>query len=345
MVDLGQITIEHAIVHEIPRHLAGKSEGGPILSEVQTDLSKDLRNFFRERISSSLGIAAYEVEFDPKTTSPMPELIRKDIASKGQLVADSHEMAKHLYLSQGGPSPEGLLTILRGKVGTQRALAILKLEKEEGARVRYETKQGKLSLSVDHVRDLMLTQKTKVFKVGLFVRREAAEEEMVGLVCDQQKSYGGTVALFFLERFLGCRLKEKAELTTKRFFETVQDFINEGVDNPETKAKYHVALAAELGGTKTTVSLQGFANANLDVVDRQPLVNRLTNAGFSTPSFKKDTKLIATHLRRIQFSFQSGVSVLTRPELIGEQVKVNELQDGRTKMEIKDHLKESKGRS
>lgn len=162
----------------------------------------------------------------------------------------SQEMARHLYLCQKGNSPEGLLTVCEVDVAGHRGLAVLKLEREQGARVELANTSGGRTFSVQHLRDLMLTERTKVFKVGLFVQTGADLASIDGAVCDTQKSYDGTVAHFFLEQFLGCRLREKPELTTKRFFEATERFINEQVTEPEKKAQYQVALLAELNGTR-----------------------------------------------------------------------------------------------
>ncbi len=343
LFDLGQIRVEKLIVHEIPRHFVhAATPTSPVLSEVESALDQTVKNFFREKMAASLGSAAYEVEFDPQTTSPLPAWITALLAPRPpSFVATSQEMANHLHQSQTGISPEGLLTVIRATVEGRRAIAILKLEKEEGTRVRRPNVQGHRTLSVDHARDLMLTGKTRVFKVGLFAPERSGEVE--GLVCDKQKGYGATVAYFFLERFLGCQLKELPEVTTKRFFEATERFINDDVLEPETKARYQVALAAELGGTRTTVSPQAFANTNLEPDDRTAFMNKVAEAGVTQPSFAKDNSLVRSHLQRIQWSFRSGVAVLASPDNVGREIQLKDLDDGRTRLEVTDQLKDLHG--
>lgn len=41
-----------------------------------------MRNFFREKIAGSLGSAAYDVEFDTSTTSPLPRLVLDNLTAK-----------------------------------------------------------------------------------------------------------------------------------------------------------------------------------------------------------------------------------------------------------------------
>ncbi|MDQ6617572.1 MAG: nucleoid-associated protein [Actinomycetota bacterium] len=345
LFDLGQVRIEKLIVHEIPRHFVhSATPTTPGLSEVESPLDQTVKNFFREKLAGSLGTAAYEVQLDPATTSPLPGWIVALLSTHpADLVATSQDMANHLHQSQPAISPEGLLTVIQARVENRRAVAILKLEKEEGTRVRRQQLQGGSTLSVDHVRDLMLTGKTKVFKVGLFAHVGGASGPIEGMVCDRQKGYGGTVANFFLERFLGCRLKELPELTTRRFFDAAERFINEDVEEPETKARYQVALAAELGGTRATVSPQAFANTNLETDDRAAFMGKVSEAGIAQPSFAKDTGLVANQLKRIQWSFASGVAVLASPDNLGREVQVEDLDDGRTRLEVTDKLKDQHG--
>jgi hypothetical protein len=182
----------------------------------------------------------------------------------------------------------------------------------------------------------MLTGKTRVFKVGLFSQVGGTSGPVEGLVCDKQKGYDTTVASFFLERFLGCQLKELPELTTKRFLEATERFIHDDVQEPEKKARYQVALAAELGSTRTTVSPQTFANNNLEADDRASFIDKVAEAGVSQPSFSKDNTLVASHLRRIQWSFSSGVAVLASPDNVGREIQLEDLDDGRTRLEVTD---------
>ncbi|MGH9045182.1 MAG: GTP pyrophosphokinase [Acidimicrobiales bacterium] len=125
-----------------------------------------------------------------------------------------------------------------------------------------------------------------------------------GVVCDTQKSYDGTVAHFFLEQFLGCLLREKPELTTKRFFEATERFINEEVAEPEKKAQYQVALLAELNRTRDKVSVRAFANNNFAIEDRQAFMDEMDQAQLPKTRFDKDTHLVQAHLRRIQMALR-----------------------------------------
>lgn len=343
MFDLGQLRVEGLIVHDIPRHsVHDETAGGPELSDLESDTNQVIRNFFRERMATALGRRAFAVELNPQPPSPIPELIRSFLTdSKNNLVTTSQRMATHLYDSQSGVNPGGLLTVARGKVEGRKAIAVMKLERDEGTRVSRAGEQGHRTFSVSHVRDLMLTGRTRVFKVGLF--STLAPGDIRGLVCDEQVPRAGTVAYFFLQTFLGCQFLETPELVTERAWELGQQFFNEAIDDPETKGRYQVALTAELASNRTSVSLEEFATNHLDPGDRLPFLEKYRLADIPTRSFAKDTRLIQPQLRRVQWTFQSDISVLADPEVVGNQLAVSQLDDGRTRLEVTDLLKNITG--
>ena len=119
MFDLGLIHINRLIVHEVPRRfLRAESQGsGPLLSDVVSPLEDDVRNFFQERLVSTLS-AAYDVEFDPTAQSTVPQVVRGLLAKRPmEFVAASQDLARLLHASQGGVNPAGLLTLMDLTIG------------------------------------------------------------------------------------------------------------------------------------------------------------------------------------------------------------------------------------
>ncbi len=344
MFDLGLIHINRLIVHEIPRHFMRADSPGsePVLSEVESPLQDDVRNFFQERLVSTLS-GAYDVEFDAASQSPVPRVVEGLLAQEPiEFVAASHDLARLLHASQGGVNPAGLLTLMDLTIGARPGLAIVKLEKEEGARIQRARVDGRTTFNVSHLRDLMLTKKTKVFKVGLFAPRPD-RVGIEGLVSDTQKGAGTAVAFFFLSQFLGCRLKEVPEVTTKRFFDATERFINDDVEDPQEKALYQVALVAEIQNARPSISPEGFANSNIATDYRPRFLERVEEQGITARSFVKDPALVEPILRKIQWTFAGGISVMAPPDQIGEQLQVEARSDGRTRMEIVDQLRDVKG--
>ncbi len=343
-IDLARMHIEKLIVHDVPKRIAGTDGELACLSEVESPLTQDLDNFFCERVGTSLASAAFEVEVDPHSHSPMPGLILDHMCEqKAGFVGMSQEMAKHLYRSSTGVNPAGLLIVIQASVVDVRALAILKLEKEVGVRAQQYTIEGKATFNIQHIHDLMLTERTKVFKVGLFVQEGEGLETIRGKVSDKQRGLRPRteVAEYFLKDFLGCRLRQAPEVVTSHFFQTSQAFFEEQVEDAATKARYQIGLIATLGDQEAVVRPREFATRHLDTRDRRRYLDALEAAQVPTTEFYKENNLISNQLKKIQWAFESGVILLAPPETIenGRNLSISSLGDDRTRVVIEDRLK------
>ena len=49
-IDFGKLIICNVILHEVPRHRRREEGGSPILSEIESPLSEELKVFFREKL-------------------------------------------------------------------------------------------------------------------------------------------------------------------------------------------------------------------------------------------------------------------------------------------------------
>jgi nucleoid-associated protein YejK len=346
-VDLGRLQVKRVIVHEIPDRPVRGPAKPPILSEIESPLNTELRNYFRERIATSLSEMAYEVIFDGASTSPVPGLVFAFLNGTGSdFVQMSQDIARHLYTSHTGVNPPGLLIVIELSYGQRDALAILKLEKEQGVRVRQTTHNHKPTFNIEHLRDLMLTERTRVFKIGLFILRGKTLDTVEGLVSDKQRGYQPRVEVadFFLAKFLGCVLREDPNVATKRFFQAVEEFINEKVDDPFQKAQYQMALLAELNSQRGLVRPKQFAETHLRVGDRRAFVDFLSSKGISTSPIEKNVDLIQRQLQRMQIDFKSGLAVFGPPESFDTHAKMRNLDGGQMRIEIEDGVKGVRGR-
>ncbi len=347
MFDLGRLRVDRVIVHEVPQRLLYETPPDLVLSDVESPIDRGLRNYFKEKISTSLSSAAYRVAFDPNSTSPVPSLVYDYLgAAVVDFVDISQKMAQHLLECQSGVSPGGLLTVIATNLEGKRALAILKLEKEAAVRLQQTSVGGKRTFSMEHLRQLMLGDRTKVFKIGLFRQTGAGLDTIEGEVSDKQRGYQPTseVAEFFLRRFLGCILIDAPDITTKRFFEVAQEFINERIQEPDRKARYQIALLSEMESQRSFLDIHRFAKDHLPTAERQEFINFLSEHDVPSVRFEKDTQLVKAHLHRIQLDFESGIAVLAVPEAFEEHIMLSDVGNGKTKVEIEDRLKLIEGR-
>lgn len=126
----------------------------------------------------------------------------------------------------------------------------LKLEREQGLRFHIDTDEhGRNTVDLELLRELTLTDKTKVFNTSLLMLDNTGQAmSLYGRVSDDQRGRddGVGVATFFLGTFLGCRLKTSPEKATLDFVRAAEGFFNEHVANAEKRGRYQVALLAKM---------------------------------------------------------------------------------------------------
>lgn len=344
-MDLGTLFIDKLIVHDVPKRLKSEETGGPILSEIESPATSDIQNYFKEKTVGTLKEIRFEVADDPGTESPVPAISADLLAGRSDLVPASQDMAKHLFNCQSGVNSAGLLVVGLGTVDGARALTLMKLQREEGVRVRQQSVDGSRTFNIEHVQNLLLTDQTRVFKAGLFLTSQIDGEMIDGLVSDNQRGYSPRteIASFFLRDFLGCRLRESSDVMTKEFFESTEDFINERVSDPVNRASYQSALIAEMNSNRTQIRPHSFAQSYFKDADRAKYVSYLRDNGVRG-TVVKDTTLVRSQISRIQVDLESGISVIASSEAFDSHIEMESLDDDQMRMKIEDKLKRVKGR-
>ena len=345
---LRDLCIDELLVHDIPKKLAKKAlrnssrnrEEGPIYSQAPSRVDAGIKNFFRDKIVSTIGSSsAFDVIVDLDNASPVPGLVQQYLyVDGGERILLSQKIAAFLYEKQTAANSAGLLLFVRCSIAGEIVLAILKVEREEGIRVQGETTDAGLFIfDIEHIRNLMLTEKTKLFKIALLWEKNAL---LKGVICDQQRSSNiKLVADFFISDFLGCMLTEHPEITTKRFYETTVRFLNEHVESAEKKAEFLNHLTSELTSQNCEINPVVFANRSLPGSLRDIYVRFIAENASITNGFRKDILLIEKHLGKIQYGFASGITVIGAKDAFNEKTTLKDTEDGLAQFEIIDELK------
>lgn len=345
--DLGLLAVKGVIFHEIPHRTRKDVGSGAILSEVESPINPEIKAYLRERINNSVGSSrSFDIEFDPQSSSPVPGLVRGYTGqpNSADFIKISQEMAVHLYTIQTGSNPAGLLALVDCELGSNPVLALLKIEKEEGARLQQDLLGGKKTFNVLHFRDLILTENTRLFKIASFIR---IGDEYDCAASDHQRGYTShtEVADFFLRKFLGCKLVEEAHVATKKFYEFAVDFLNVNLkDDPLKHAKCYHHLVSELSSEQNRIDPKKFAEKYLPLKERQKFMDHLEEHGVSTKSFPLETSLIEPRLRHSLLEFRSGIRVVTPTDGFDEHIKLEKLDSGEVRAEIKDFLDNVSGK-
>jgi hypothetical protein len=234
--------ISTVMIHDVPR---GDSDATEMtLTDAPIQLDDQLREYFRSKIATSLQ-RGVDVIIDPTQDSTVCDAIVGIIREPASLPDQSRVIAARLHKVQTGVNPAGLVTVIYGTSDGHPAVSILKLEREEGIRFQVQNVQGRLTVDLQFLRDLTLTNKTKVFKTSLFFLEDPSRpESIIGKVADDQRGQvqGRGVADFFLSTFLGTQLRISPARATLEFVQAAEEFFNDSVRNPEKRGQYQVAL-------------------------------------------------------------------------------------------------------
>lgn len=314
---LGTFFIRAVIIHEMPKSLKG-APSVPTLSEAPSVLDDRNRNHFRERIARTLTEAAFQIEYDPSSASPVPQLILDYFARPGNedaFVDISKQMAAHLHSLHTGATSPGLLAVIEAVEGSSagggRKLVLLKLEKESGVEVTpTRTPDGRQTFSVQ-VLETTLNEKTRVFKAAIF---DAASTlaDIGGKASDNQRSaqFGEEISNYFLS-FLGCRHREDPARATAAFVDRVQQFVNTVVPQ-DNRAALQTAMLAELASEDRFIDPVRFADRYLPSGIRDDFLQPFIAPDGSSAPIEKDDALIDETLAKVVYVFENGL-VLTGP--------------------------------
>lgn len=273
----------------------------------------NIRSFLQNQVQKALKYGREIVE-EPGL-SDLPNQIRKFWTGGQSLLECSTILATNLQSNQPAISPEGLLMVADVFVDQQqRVFVVAKLEHETGARARLkENERGELVFDMQFLDDLFFTRNSRVYKIGYFPIGSDPSATLSGLVVDRQ-AQGHEVAHYFRANYLGCTWKEQPELVTERFLHVVQKWIN-SVNDPEKRARYTVALIAELQGAGDSLSIDRFAAIHLDVGDQDPF-RRVASETLPSTEFSKDNKLVQSRISNVRLDTARGVMIVAPPDLL-----------------------------
>jgi hypothetical protein len=342
-VNLDSFQIASLVVHDVPQ--PDDEREGLILTDAEVPLDAQLRGYFERKIRQSLRSRGLEVIADPAGSDVARDGVTSVLADEAQLVPVSKTLAEHLDRSQTKRNPAGLLAVGTGTVDEGDVVAVIKLEREQGLRLRIEVVGDHAEVDMQFLRDLTLTDKTKIFKTSL-LRLERADEaqSMYGLVSDDQRGRdeGAGVATFFLATFLGCQLKTNPEKATRDFVLAAEEFINQDVASDERRAAYQVALLAKMQDETLDLRPRDFANQNLRTNDRPRFLERVAAHGLDPEqTFEKDTAL--AKVGGFKMVFEHGMTLIGSREDLQQRVDVPNAA-GINGVRIQDTLKRLAGR-
>jgi hypothetical protein len=313
---LAVMDIRKVIFHDIPQRKRG-ADVRPDLSQIECPIDTAKVEILREKLVNALtSSAAYDLEPRDSTDSSVPGLVGSIMDTiddaESSFVLASQAMAAALLDRQTGISPAGLLTVLECKLGSSPAVAILKLAREVGLQLSKTDLDGKATISMAVLGDLVLTRGTRLFKSALFVRQP--DSTITVIACDDQRSYEWTNEMAqFWQSFLGCQLREEPRITTRRFFEATLEYINTSVADPVVKNDFYDHIFSELKAEKGTFAPKKFIEDYVPRAHKTPFNDFLKTRHIPLAQFRPDISEIRSQLKGRALKTKTGVRI-TAPE-------------------------------
>lgn len=332
--DFGDLVVEQAIVHVVPKHIR-KEELHPLqLSEAVCRLDDAVRTALQAKLREVLARLGREVVEDPDLKSDLPDAVRGFLNDEHDLVEVSGKLAHLLRDNQTGASPAGLLLVATARLDDRPALLMVKLEQETGMQANEIITDGLRTFDVQYFANLLFTEKSKVYKVALFSEDGVTEEGLEGWAADAQMS-GRAVARFFLEKFLGCRHKNDPRELTRRFHDTAMEWVNSRFTDPDVRVDYVMAVLVELQSSAATLDPATFIRTHLRSPHRDDFADFLTENDVPIRIFDKNNELVGNRLQKMRVELSSGAFLVAPLEAMQDgTVAVVDSGDGQTTVTV-----------
>jgi hypothetical protein len=344
-LELNTVAFDDVIVHTLPKHKKAEKEVVPRFSERFTKLTGNLKFFFKDKILTSLtGDKAIKLVYDSTSTSPVSSLVKSITATSNAKarISDSKKIAQFLFDTQAGANNEGILLVIPCDVNRKPALILIKLEMDSGAQLVLNEKLK--SFDIREVEDLMLTKKTKVYKVALLLNRVLQGVDFDGIVADYQIDAKAKeeVKSWYINKFLGCIPYLDPKIVTQHFYNFTKAFIDT-IDDDIKKAKYHQDLNSYVQKNQSTLSPKEFADDYLSSTgERNRYKSFLDEKQFSFDGFLKDVSQIERRIHEMSLEFMNDVVITTKTGTLEDKVKLTKTDDGQTKAEITSKIRKVK---
>lgn len=340
-LDCTTLKFEKIIIHNIPRHKkSDKAEAD--CSDNFSNLTEELESIFRDKITNSVNSnKALNICKNPGSPSPVRDLIEEMITSEDKFIQNSKEMAKHLFNCQNGSNTSGLLVLLKSSLQNKGVIIVLKLEKDTGVKIEKDNRNH--SYTLEAIRNIMLTQKTKLFKFALLFGSEwEPDYNYNGILMDYQiqTRKKNDITSWFLDKFLGYIAADDPRITTKKFYSETKAYILT-IKDIDSQIKYLNDLNSYLLSNNNMISPKDFAEGYLSPQEERDYITFMEGKGIASNSFFKDTLDIKNEIKAITIEFQGGTR-LTSVTPQKEVIDIKDVGNGEVIASIKGRLKRVK---
>lgn len=342
--------IKRAIAHEVLRQTKATvelAERPPIENDSLIPLDNRSQQLISERLITALGSGSscVDVSVDEDRKEPFLQISSMLDAVDNDFITYSQSLARQLSKAQiAGSIKSGSALFIQGScmVDDQltRFITVIKADSDRALSKQISDN----TISFEYIQDILFGSSQRLIKIAFFT--EDAEREKEGprspddfsiKVYDHlmQNSNDRAAAAYFYKTFLGCKIAVTAAVNTKKFFETITNFINNSKLPQDKKVTLRGDVISHLRGNVDVINPTTFAKEVLPKEYQDPFLSECREKGVAD-SFSRDITLIRAKLRRQSIRFSSNVTLYAPPDVLKESVIVkNQDEEGWTDIRIR----------
>ncbi|MDA8152344.1 MAG: nucleoid-associated protein [Acidithiobacillus sp.] len=332
------LVIQRTIIHEVFKRPDAPTPVEPSYGEQEIHLEPDARDALQQRITAALGHASHGLEMSIRKTGA------ESIWAKVKQIVDAPDnVATFISASQSIAAsladaqtsriiPSSIVVVVYGMVGHPGIpfTCIIKAEPHAGF-TRKVGNSGELML--EFLKDLILTPKTKLYKIGAFMRNDANEATVEnpsggwrGFIFDDLITAGNrqNAANYFYDTFLGLAFPSNSAWKTKQFHTLTKDFIRSANVTEEIKSDLLGALTTYLkvdqGGT---IQVNQFATTYMNTAElRDAYSTYMQGKDFPAAATPKDISELKGALRDRKVTFSNNIRLTGPAEQFHDRVRM-----------------------
>lgn len=358
------LSINRLIIHEIYTRGVDRAPIEPNYGHQLLEIPPDARDALQSRITNALGKSSHGVEMSIRDSGENSAWCKAKeiIESQGsdiRFVSLSQAIASKLAMAQSSRTiPGGIVVVIEGTCGNpaKSLMCVIKAEPHGG----FTKRQEEGSLTLEYIKELILTPQAKLYKIGAFLRFDqaasTAQQPTNGwraFIFDELITQGNklSAAQYFYETFLGLEFPSNSAFQTKQFHALTKDFIRNANIDSEKKIDLLNALTTYLKTDQAATIQVGVFSQNYlgDAALQDAYTAYMVQKQFPATAIHKDLSEVQRQLRFRKLTFGHDIKLTAPADQFENYVRIESIDGDAddngnvpkwTRVTVRDHIRD-----
>ncbi|MNU56620.1 37-kD nucleoid-associated bacterial protein [compost metagenome] len=332
------ISIANVVIHEVFKRGPNREIVDPIFGDQTIVLDAEAMTALRDRLIKALGQSSRCIEMDlhSEGAGSGVDLAKRLLDAGENFAMASREVALKLAGAQTRQDlPGGIVVVLTGTAGVPAKRFVCKLKAEPHNGFTRVANAGVISLQF--LRDLILTPQTRLYKIGCFVELDQhspanrpLSENWKAFIYDETMSTSNklSAANYFYDGFLGLKFPQNGATRTKEFHDHTKEFIKALDVSPERKNDLLNALVTYLKVDQSpSIQVSDFSQTYLAEPEiRDGYEGYMTDKQFPLTAIHKDLAYVEKSLKFRRVVFSQGIKLTAPAEQFAEKISIEQIE-------------------